>query len=49
MRAQHPDDLALMELAQDHRAPELAPVLGCSRASVPARLAAARARLRAVA
>lgn len=49
MREALPDDVALIELAQDHRAPQLAPVLGCSRATVPSRLAAARARLRAVA
>ena len=49
LRALLPEDLELIELSQDHRAPELAPMLGCSRASVPARLTAARARLRAVA
>ena len=49
MREALPDDVALIELAQHHRAPELAPVLGCSRATMPSRLAAARARLRAVA
>lgn len=49
MRELEPDALALLELAQDHRAHELAPVLGCSRATVPSRLAAARQRLRAVA
>jgi RNA polymerase sigma factor (sigma-70 family) len=49
MREQLPDDLALIELAQDHRAPELAVVLGVKRPTVPGRLAAARARLRAVA
>ena len=49
MREALPDDVALMELAQDHRAPQLAPMLDCSRATVPSRLAAARQRLRAVA
>jgi RNA polymerase sigma factor (sigma-70 family) len=49
MREALPDDLALVELAQDHRGPELAPVLGCSKATVPSRLAAARGRLREVA
>jgi RNA polymerase nonessential primary-like sigma factor len=49
MREALPDDLALVELAQDHRGPELAPVLGCSKATVPSRLAAARGRLRDVA
>jgi RNA polymerase sigma factor (sigma-70 family) len=49
MREQLPDDVALVELAQDHRAPELAVVLGVKRPTVPGRLAAARARLRAVA
>ena len=48
MREQLPDDVALIELAQDHRAPELAVVLGVKRPTVPGRLAAARARLRAV-
>jgi len=48
MREALPDDLALVELAQDHRGPELAPVLGCSKATVPSRLAAARGRLREV-
>jgi len=41
--------VALMELEQDHRVPQLAPMLDCSRATVPSRLAAARQRLRAVA
>jgi RNA polymerase sigma factor (sigma-70 family) len=49
MREALPDDLALVELAQDHRGPDLAPLLGCSKATVPSRLAAARGRLRAVA
>ena len=49
MRELEPDALALIELAQDHRAPELAVVLGVKRPTVPGRLAAARARLRAVA
>jgi RNA polymerase sigma factor (sigma-70 family) len=49
MRELEPDALALMELAQDHRAPELAVVLGVKRPTVPGRLAAARARLRVVA
>jgi RNA polymerase sigma factor (sigma-70 family) len=49
MRETLPDDVALIELAQDHRAPELAVVLGVKRPTVPSRLAAARARLRAVA
>jgi RNA polymerase sigma factor (sigma-70 family) len=49
MREALPDDVALIELAQDHRAPELAVVLGVKRPTVPGRLAAARARLRAVA
>lgn len=49
MREAQPDDVALVELAEDHRAPELAVVLGVKRPTVPSRLAAARARLRAVA
>ena len=49
MREALPDDVALVELAEDHRAPELAVVLGVKRPTVPSRLAAARARLRAVA
>ena len=44
-----PDDVALLELALEYRATQLAPMLGCSRATVPSRLAAARQRLRAVA
>jgi len=49
MRDALPDDLALIELAQDHHGPELAVLLGCSKATVPSRLAAARGRLREVA
>jgi len=49
MRKDWPDDLALLELAQDHRGPELAALLDVSRATVPGRLAASRARLREVA
>jgi RNA polymerase nonessential primary-like sigma factor len=49
MRSAWPDDLALVELAQDHHGPELAVLLGCSKTTVPSRLAAARGRLREVA
>lgn len=49
MRSALPDDVALLELAQDHHGPELAVLLGVSRATVPSRLAASRARLREVA
>jgi len=49
MRSAWPDDLALLELAQDHRGPELAALLDVSRATVHLRLAASRARLREVA
>jgi len=46
MRSAWPDDVALLELAQDHHAPALALLLDCSKATVPSRLAAARGRLR---
>jgi RNA polymerase sigma factor (sigma-70 family) len=49
MRSAWPDDVALLELAQDHRGPALAVLLDCSKATVPMRLAAARGRLKAVA
>ncbi len=49
MREALPDDLALLELAQDHRGPELALLMDVSRATVHLRLAASRARLRKVA
>jgi len=49
MREALPDDVALLELAQDHRGPELAALLDVSRATVHLRLAASRARLREVA
>ena len=49
MREAWPDDVALVELAQDHRGPDLAALLDVSRATVPGRLAASRARLREVA
>jgi RNA polymerase nonessential primary-like sigma factor len=49
MRSALPDDVALVELAQDHRGPELAALLDVSRATVHLRLAASRARLRKVA
>jgi len=49
MRSAWPDDVALLELAQDHRGPELAALLDVSRATVHLRLAASRARLRKVA
>jgi len=49
LRSAWPDDLALLELAQDHHAPALAALLECSKGTVAVRLAASRARLRAVA
>jgi RNA polymerase sigma factor (sigma-70 family) len=49
MRSAQHDDLALLELAQDHHGPELAVLIGCSKTTVPSRLAAARGRLREVA
>ena len=49
MREAWPDDVALVELAQDHHAPALAVLLDCSKGTVAARLAASRARLREVA
>ena len=49
MRSAWPDDLALLELAQDHHGPALAVLLDCSKATVAVRLAAARGRLREVA
>jgi len=49
MRSAWPDDVALLELAQDHHGPELAVLLDVSRATVHLRLAASRARLREVA
>jgi len=49
MRSAWPDDVALLELAQDHHGPELAMLLDVSRATVHLRLAASRARLRKVA
>ena len=49
MRQAQPDDLALVELAQDHRSTELATLLDVARPTVANRLAAARARLREVA
>jgi len=49
MRSAWPDDLALLELAQDHKSPELAVLLECSKGTVAVRLAAARGRLREVA
>ena len=48
MRDALPDDLALIELAQDHKSPELAALLDVARPTVPLRLAAARGRLRTV-
>ena len=49
MRQAWPDDLALVELAQDHKSPELAALLDVARPTVALRLAAARGRLREVA
>ncbi len=49
MRSAWPDDLALLELSQDHRGPELAVLMDCSKGTVAVRLAASRARLRKVA
>ena len=49
LRSAWPDDLALLELAQDHHAPALAVLLDVSKATVAVRLAASRARLRKVA
>ena len=49
MREAWPDDVALVELAQDHHAPALAALLDCSKGTVAVRLAAARGRLREVA
>ena len=49
MRQALPDDLALLELAQDHKSPELATLLDVARPTVALRLAAARGRLREVA
>jgi RNA polymerase sigma factor (sigma-70 family) len=49
MREALQDDLAFVELAQVHKSPELAALLDVSRATVPGRLAASRARLREVA
>jgi len=49
MRKDWPDDVALVELAQDHHGPELALLLDCSKGTVAMRLAASRARLREVA
>lgn len=49
MREALPDELALIELSQDHRAAELALLLGIKQPTVPERLAAARERLREVA
>ena len=49
MREALPDDLALLELAQDHKSPELAALLDVARPTVANRLAASRARLREVA
>lgn len=46
MREALPDDVALVELAQVHKSPELAALLDVSRATVHLRLAAARGRLR---
>ena len=48
MREALPDDLALIELAQDHKSPELAALLDVARPTVALRLAAARGRLRTV-
>ena len=49
MRQHLPDDLALVELMQEHGARALAPLLGCSRAGVQYRCNAAVARLRRLA
>ena len=49
MREALPDDLALLELAQDHRSTELALLLDVARPTVNLRLAVSRARLREVA
>ena len=49
MRQAWPDDVALIELAQDHKSPELAALLDVARPTVALRLAASRARLREVA
>jgi hypothetical protein len=49
LRSAWPDDVALLELAQDHHAPALAVLLDVSKATVASRLAAARGRLREVA
>ena len=46
MRQHLPDDVALVELMQEHGARALAPLLGCSRAGVQYRCNAAVARLR---
>jgi hypothetical protein len=46
MRQHLPDDVALVELMQEHGARALAPLLGCSRAGVAHRCTAAVARLR---
>ena len=48
MRDALPDDMALVELAQDHRSPELAALLDVARPTVHLRLAAARGKLRQV-
>ncbi|MCF8139590.1 MAG: sigma-70 family RNA polymerase sigma factor [Cyanobium usitatum Tobar12.5m-G36] len=49
MRDAWPDDLALVELMQEHKSPELAALLDVARPTVANRLAAARGRLREVA
>jgi hypothetical protein len=46
MRQYLPDDVALVELMQEHGTRALAPLLGCSRAGVAYRRNAAVARLR---
>ena len=48
MREAQPDDLALLELAQDHRSTELAELLDVARPTVANRLATARGKLRQV-